>query len=153
MEIPFYTSDDFSVRFAETDAAGLVHFTHFLRWAENAEGDFFRRRGLSVLKKNEAGTQLGFPRVSVRADFHAPARYADCIRVKIRPQTLPEKDSRSLFWEFRIFRAETNGGETLLSTGTWKTVFAGINPDGNVRVENRIPFEIYTAVKNFFSKN
>ena len=152
VETPFYTLEDFSVRFAETDAAGLVHFTHFLRWAENAEGDFFRTRGLSVLEKTGAGTLSGFPRVAVRANFCAPARYADRIRAQIRPQFCPEENARSLSWEFRIFRVETDESQTLLSDGTWKTVFASVSRDGKIQGGNNIPDNIVQAVKNFFYK-
>lgn len=152
VDAPFYTLDDFSVRFAETDAAGLVHFTHFLRWAENAEGDFFRTSGLSVLQKNDAGTLSGFPRVAVRANFCAPARYADRIRVQIRPQASPEENARSLSWEFRIFRVETDETQTLLAEGTWKTVFALISRDGKIQGGNNIPEYVVKAVKNFFYK-
>lgn len=150
MELRFYTIKDFSVRFAETDAAGLVHFTHFFRWAENAEGDFFREHGLSVLQKNETGALSGFPRVAVQANFCAPARYADCIRVQIRPQVLPVDGARSLSWEFRIFRAEASGGQTLLATGSWTTVFATIAADGRIRSGGSVPAEVSEAVKNFF---
>lgn len=148
----FYTLEAFSVRFSETDAAGLVHFTNFLRWAENAEADFFRANGLSVLTKNSAGTLFGFPRVAVHASYFAPARYADRIFVRIRPNVFPEDGARSLSWCFRVFRAERGGAETLLAEGGWKTVYAEIDSAGRIRSGNVVPVEVLSAVRNFFLK-
>lgn len=152
-DLIFHTLEDFSVRFSETDAAGLVHFTNFLRWAENAEGDFFRKYDLCLLEKNSAETLCGFPRVSVRIDYRAPARYADCIRVKIRPQELPEENSRSLNWEFQIFRIESDRTEKLLALGSWSTVFAEIDFHGNTRAGKSVPAQVRNAIKTFLQKS
>lgn len=153
MEKKYHSPDDFCVRFAETDAAKLAHFTNFLRWAENAEGDFFRTYGASLIKKDATGTLHGFPRVSVKIDYRAPARYADRIRVRIRPQTFPPAGARSIDWEFQISRIEKNNTETLLACGSWKTVFAEIDTHGNVKAGNTLPDDILIAVKNFFDKS
>ena len=37
-----------SVEFAETDLAGIMHFTNFYRWMEVCEHEFLRSIGLSV---------------------------------------------------------------------------------------------------------
>ena len=153
MEKKYHCLEDFSVRFVETDAAGLVHFTNFLRWAENAESDFFRTYGAAMMKKDAAGTLCGFPRVAVNINYRTPARYADLIRVRIRPESHPEATSRSLSWEFRISRVEKDNAEALLAHGTWKTVFAKIDINGNVEAGTVLPEDIFYAVKNFFEKN
>lgn len=139
---------------SETDAAGLVHFSHFLRWAEDAEGDFFRKNGLTVFGKTAAGTRLGFPRVSVGADFRAPARYADRIRVRIRPRAFPRPEARSIEWQFEILRVEDGGaGTTLLAAGTWTSVFAEISADGKTVSARALPDDVVAAVKKLFSVN
>lgn len=144
----YHCLEDFSVRFAETDTAGIVHFTNFLRWAENAESDFFRKHGSSLIEKTDAETQVGWPKVGVSANYKSPARYADCIRVKIRPAALPPPKARSIFWEFAVFRVETDGAETLLADGAWKSVFAEIDGNGNVRVGNAIPAPVLAAIQS-----
>ncbi|MBR6797939.1 MAG: hypothetical protein IKM45_04545 [Opitutales bacterium] len=153
MEKKYHTPDDFCVRFAETDSAKLAHFTNFLRWAENAEGDFFRTYGASLIKKDATGVLHGFPRVSVKIDYRAPAHYADRIRVRIRPQMFPPEGSRSIDWEFQISRIEKNNTETLLAYGSWKTVFATIDAHGNVKAGNALPDDTFAALKKFFGKS
>ncbi len=146
----FHTLEDFSVRMSETDAAGLVHFSHFLRWAENAEGDFFRKNGLSVFEKTAAGTCVGWPRVAAEIRFLAPARYADRIRVRIRPEVFPPNGARSIRWRFEISRAEKNGSETPLANGAWTSVFAEIGGNAEISVKPTLPSEFLSAVKSFF---
>ena len=49
------------VHFYETDAAGLVHFSWFFRYMEEAEHALWRESGLSI---HPPGSDVGFPRVS-----------------------------------------------------------------------------------------
>jgi len=153
MNVPapiFHTLPDFLVRFSETDAAGLVHFTNFLRWAENAECAFFRANGLKIFEKTTTGTAIGFPRVSVKTEFRAPAHYADRIRVKIRPSEFPSPESRAVEWAYEIFRIEKNDEQTLLATGTWTSVFAEIEANGVVRTKKNLPPALLSALKKTF---
>ncbi|HZU85443.1 MAG TPA: thioesterase family protein [Polyangiaceae bacterium] len=68
------------VRFAEVDAAGLAYFAHFFGWCHDAmaamladlEGGY---RALVVDRK------LGLPAVHVEADFSAPLRFGDEVRI------------------------------------------------------------------------
>lgn len=146
----FHALEDFAVRMSETDAAGVVHFTHFLRWAENAEGDFFRKNGLKIFEKTAAGTRFGWPRVAVRADFRAPARYADVIRVRVRPAAFPPESARGVEWAFEIFRVGSAGETTLLASGTWTSVFAEIAPSGKMSAAPSVPADVRAALKTFF---
>lgn len=133
----FYTSEPFRVRFSETDMAGIVHFTQILRWAENAEGEFFRIHEIPFVCKN-GETLSGWPRVRVRADFLAPARYDDQIRVRIRPKTLIDENTSAISWEFEVVRIA--GREEVIARGDWVSVYASINPvSGELRAERKIP--------------
>ena len=51
-------------QFADTDAAGIVHFTTILFWVEATEEALFRELGLPFLKADGAKLS-GFPRVRV----------------------------------------------------------------------------------------
>lgn len=136
----FYVSAPFRVRFSETDMAGIVHFSQILRWAENAEGEFFREAGIAFIKKT-AGTLSGWPRVNIRADFLAPARYDDTICVRIRPKFLPEKNASSICWEFEVVKiGET---EQIIARGSWVSVCADIElQTGMLRAGKKIPEEL-----------
>jgi YbgC/YbaW family acyl-CoA thioester hydrolase len=71
------------VRFSETDMAGIVHFANFYRWMEEAEHEYFRSLGLSIMQTQDDGTVLGWPRVSAGCTFSAPARYDQIIDVHL----------------------------------------------------------------------
>lgn len=138
----FHILEPFRVRFSETDSAGIVHFSNILRWAENAESDFFRRNGFAFVEKKEAGTLSGWPRVRLRADFLAPARYDDLIRVKIRPTSVPAENSVALDWEFEVavLPQDADSEERLIARGDWTSVYASIRVhEGTLRSEKEIP--------------
>jgi acyl-CoA thioesterase FadM len=52
------------VQWHDTDAARIAHFTAYFRWIEEAEHEFLRHLGLSVLACDGAG-EISWPRVSV----------------------------------------------------------------------------------------
>ena len=69
------------VQFHETDAAGIVHFSCFYRYMEEAEHALWRAAGLSIAPP---GAAVGFPRVAASFDFHRPLRFEDEFEVHIR---------------------------------------------------------------------
>src|SRR5436309_2302839 len=81
MATPFRTTR--RVEFADTDMAGIVHFTNFFRFMEAAEVEFLRSLGLSVAMPWE-GERIGFPRVSASCDFVQPARFQDVLHIAVR---------------------------------------------------------------------
>jgi 4-hydroxybenzoyl-CoA thioesterase/acyl-CoA thioester hydrolase len=90
---PFRTTR--RVEFADTDMAGIIHFTAFFRYMEEAEHAFLRSLGLSVVMDWE-GQSLGFPRVSASCDFVSPARFEDVLDVDV---TLARIGTKSLTYE------------------------------------------------------
>jgi YbgC/YbaW family acyl-CoA thioester hydrolase len=70
------------VHFYEVDSAGLVHFSNFYRYMEEAEHALWRAAGLSIV---QPGGDIGFPRVAAGFDFHKPLRAEEefdaCIRI------------------------------------------------------------------------
>src|SRR5437870_1677802 len=69
------------VQFADTDAAGVVHFSTFFRYMEEAEHALWRASGLSIFVP---GAPIAFPRVSTSFDFHSPLRFEDEFDIHIR---------------------------------------------------------------------
>ena len=80
METQFSTQ--LRVRFNETDMAGIVHFSNFFKYMEEAEHAFLRSRGLAVSMDDGKG-KLGFPKVSAHCDYMRPARCDDTLDVKL----------------------------------------------------------------------
>ena len=105
------------VQFAETDMAGLVHFTHFFRYMEEAEHALWRAAGMSIARPGE---HRGWPRVSAAFQFKAPLRFEDEFEVSVE---LGKIGRRTLHYDFRIVK-----GETLIGTGAIATALVSKVP-------------------------
>jgi YbgC/YbaW family acyl-CoA thioester hydrolase len=90
------------VEFAETDMAGIMHFTNYFRFMESAEHAFFRSLGFSVARPDGDG-RLGLPRVHARCDFLAPLRFEDEVEIRLR---VARKSRRSLTYHFTLRRVQ-----------------------------------------------
>lgn len=95
------------VHFYETDSAGIVHFSWFYRYMEEAEHALWRESGLSIALP---GSEIGFPRVSASFDFHHPLRFEDEFEVALAVAEIAEKTIR--------YDAHVKKGDTLVATGS-----------------------------------
>ncbi len=87
------------VEFCDTDMAGIVHFANFYRYMEQAEHDFFRSLGFSIMETQADGTVLGWPRVSAKCSFEAPAFYQDVLEIRLIVERIGVK-SLTINYEF-----------------------------------------------------
>lgn len=69
------------VQFYETDAAGVVHFTSFFRYMEEAEHAMWRELGLSIAPE---GSPIGWPRIAASFEYYRPLRFEQEFEVTIR---------------------------------------------------------------------
>lgn len=92
------------VQFAETDMAGIVHFSVFFRYLEEAEHALWRAAGLTIATPGEV---TGWPRVATAFDYKAPLRFEDVFDVEVR---LGAVARRTLQYTFRIVRASRTVG-------------------------------------------
>jgi YbgC/YbaW family acyl-CoA thioester hydrolase len=120
------------VQFHEVDGAGIVHFSWFFRYMEEAEHAMWRAAGLSIAPP---GAEIGFPRVSAACEYRGPLRFEDEFEVHIRVAAMSEKS-------MRYGCALTRDGE-LLATGTMTTVCVSKRPDRTMKAV-AIPAEIAT---------
>ena len=97
------------VQFAETDMGGIVHFSSFFRYMEEAEHAFLQSLGLSVVMYLD-GKKIGMPRVSAKCDFHQPARFQDALQIFVK---LHKLGTSSLSYTIDIKK-----GDLLLATGS-----------------------------------
>jgi len=102
------------VQFSETDMAGIVHFSCFYKYMEEAEHQFFRSLGLNIMLKQEDGSIIGWPRVSAKCSFKAPVRYEDLLDIQLKVERIGVK---SLTIQYEFWR-----DETFIARGTMKTV-------------------------------
>jgi acyl-CoA thioester hydrolase len=99
------------VQFYETDAAGIVHFSTFFRYMEEAEHALWRENGLSIFP---AAPTHGWPRVAAAFDYKRPLRFEDEFEVQLRVEQVT---TRSLRYACRIeCRGEivAEGGMTIV---------------------------------------
>src|SRR5215207_368024 len=73
------------VQFSETDAAGIVHFSNFFRYFEDAEHALWREAGLCIHEKESA---IGWPRVAASCAYHRPLRFEQEFDVTVRVSEL-----------------------------------------------------------------
>jgi acyl-CoA thioester hydrolase len=99
------------VRYAETDAMGVVYHANYLVWFEVGRGEYFRALGQDYGQWEERGYLL--PVSEAYARFHAPARFGDLVTVRT---WLEQIRSRSLILSYEVVRAQ--GGQRLASGWT-----------------------------------
>jgi acyl-CoA thioester hydrolase len=79
------------VHFHEADPAGIVHFSWFFRYMEEAEHALWREAGLSIAPP---GAEIAFPRVSTSFEYHHPLRFDEEFEVHIRIVAMSQKSIR-----------------------------------------------------------
>lgn len=79
------------VQFYETDAAGIVHFSNYLRYLEEAEHALWRENGLSISARDAT---LGWPRVAVSFDYRRPLRFEDEFELHLRVEQITQRTMR-----------------------------------------------------------
>jgi YbgC/YbaW family acyl-CoA thioester hydrolase len=118
------------VAFAETDAAGIVHFSNYFRYFEDAEHALWREAGLSI---HEMAGPIGWPRVSAGCDYRRPLRFEQEFEVSV---AIAEMSKRTI----RYAGAITSDGERV-ATAAWKIACVAKQPDGSMR-STEIPAHI-----------
>ena len=81
------------VQFADTDAAGVVHFSRILCYVEEAEHDLLDALSIPVMGNG------GWPRVHVDCDYRAPVRLGHSVDIMISPLRIGHS---SIQWAFSM---------------------------------------------------
>ena len=69
-----------TVRYAETDAQGVVHHSNYLVWFEEGRSEYLRQIGLNYTVFERAGFYIVVAHAQTR--YRAPAYYEDCLTVE-----------------------------------------------------------------------
>jgi 4-hydroxybenzoyl-CoA thioesterase/acyl-CoA thioester hydrolase len=86
------------VEFRDTDAAGIVHFSVFFAYMEQAEHEFLRSLGLSVVQQF-GDRWISWPRVHAKCNYARPARFEDQLAIHVSVERIGEK---SISYRFRF---------------------------------------------------
>ena len=117
------------VQFSETDVAGIVHFSNFFRYFEDAEHALWRENGLCI---HDAAASIGWPRVAASCEYHRPLRFEQEFDVTVR---VAELTTRAITYTGEI----TRDGERV-ATGRWKIACVAKLPDGSMK-STEIPMD------------
>lgn len=92
-----------AVRFQDVDPAGIVFFAHFVTYAHEAMEHFFASLpgGYARLTGER---RVGLPAVKLAADYHAPLRHGDVVRIET---TVAELGRRSAVFRYRFMLGDT----------------------------------------------
>ena len=102
------------VRYAETDAMGIVYHANYLVWFEVGRGDYFRAMNQDYGQWEQQGYLL--PVSEAYARYAAPARFGDLITIRT---WVDEVHSRSITLGYEIIHA---GSRQQLVTGWTKHI-------------------------------
>ena len=109
------------MQFYETDMAGIVHFSWFFRYLEEAEHAMWREAGVSIA----GGLGVAWPRVAASFEFHRPLRFEDEFEVHLR---IVAKDARTIGYEGIITK-----GDDRIATGRMTIKCVSKAPNGPMR--------------------
>jgi acyl-CoA thioester hydrolase len=93
------TTTEIRVRYAETDAMGIVHHAVYPVWMELGRSELLRQLGQSYSEWEVAGIRMTVNEIRVK--YRAPARYDEIVRVHTR---LLEGGRRRIVFAYRIER-------------------------------------------------
>ena len=105
----YVSTAEFYVRYAETDAQGIVSHTAYPVWLEEARSHYARSRGTDYADFERAGIMLSVAELHIR--FNASARYGDVIAARCWVTALA---SRAVTFAYEVANAHTG---LLFSTG------------------------------------
>jgi acyl-CoA thioester hydrolase len=118
------------VLFHETDMAGVVHFSCYFRYMEEAEHALWREAGLSIARR---GQEIGWPRVAASFEFRQPLYFEDEFQTQIRITAITNRT-------IRYACVLTKAGQTV-ATGSMTIACVTQKPDEPMRAV-AIPSEI-----------
>ena len=116
------------VQFYETDAAGIVHFSWYFRYMEEAEHALWREAGLSVAPP---GSELHWVRVAASCEFHGALYFEQEFEVWIRIVAMTRNTIR--------YASLIARGDTRIATGTHTVGCVLIRPNEPLRSTNCPP--------------
>ncbi len=90
------------IEFADTDMAGIVHFSRFFVFMEAAEHEFLRAQGLSVFMERD-GDHISWPRLRTWCEYLNPAKFEDVLDIHLKVLKVGRK---SLTYGFVFSRGE-----------------------------------------------
>jgi 4-hydroxybenzoyl-CoA thioesterase/acyl-CoA thioester hydrolase len=110
------------VQFHETDAAGIVHFSRYILYMEEAEHALWREAGLSIAPRDSL---IGWPRTAVSFEYHRALHFEEEVDVHLRIVEIGERTIR--------YACELRRGDERVATGSMTIVCVTKKPGDRMR--------------------
>jgi YbgC/YbaW family acyl-CoA thioester hydrolase len=108
------------IEFAETDVAGIVHFSNYFRFMEETEHQFLRSLGLTAHGQVD-GRNISWPRMRAECSYKAPLCYEEVVDIHLRVR---EKTKRTITYDFEFAKPEG----LVVAQGTVTVICASVDP-------------------------
>jgi YbgC/YbaW family acyl-CoA thioester hydrolase len=108
------------IEFAETDMAGIVHFSNYFRYMEETEHEFFRSLGLSVHMRID-GKDVSWPRVRAECAYSDPLAFEEYVEIHL---VVRKKTKKSITYDFEFSRP----GGPVVARGSVTTLCVTMDP-------------------------
>ncbi len=125
---------DCRVYYEDTDMAGIVYYANYLKFIERGRSTLVRDAGIDQNALKDQG--LVFAVLTVNANYHAPARLDDMLRVETK---LAYMSRTKITFDQRVFR-----GDKMLFSSEITVIF--MTTAGR---PTRLPDEIKTKLQQF----
>jgi YbgC/YbaW family acyl-CoA thioester hydrolase len=138
MDIPdtFHFTHQRRVEFSDTDLAGIMHFSNYLRYAESAEHALWRSLGRSVHSNTEAG-QHGWPRLKISCSYFKPARFEQLLSIRLRIEEIRNTTIRYSFFVF-----DDGDPELLIASGEVTIIHVALESNSGRMQKAPIPEDL-----------
>lgn len=91
------------VEFRDTDTAGIVHFSNFFAYMEQAEHALLRSIDLGVICEID-GQTISWPRVNAQCNYRNAIKFEEIIDIHV---SVTKIGTKSLTYGFKFFRDQT----------------------------------------------
>ncbi|MDF1754818.1 MAG: thioesterase family protein [Verrucomicrobiales bacterium] len=139
------------VEFADTDVAGIMHFSNFFRFMEVTEHAFYRELGLSVHPFNDEisdsgdSPKVGWPRVHASADYRMPLKFEEEVEVEL---LIEEIRSKTVCYFFRFWKyPDEPEKRCLAATGRFTVVCVSFDTETRRMKGVAIPDEVREKIE------
>jgi acyl-CoA thioester hydrolase len=125
------------VAFADTDAAGIVHFSNYFRYFEDAEHALWRAAGLSI---HPHDSPIGWPRIAASCEYRRPLKFEQEFEIAVH---IAELTRRTVRYNGVI----TSNGERV-AIADWKIACVAKQPDGSMRSTD-VPADVAARLESY----
>ena len=137
--IPDWLRVQRTVRFGDTDAAGVMHFHQLLRWCHEAYEESLEKFGIAAVAMfptppwSSPPLAVAVPIVHCRADFHRPLVCGDRLIIQLQPRQLDRERFEVTYRFYRDGpRSDSSDGRTEIAA-LGLTRHTAIDPKCRVR--------------------